>query len=352
MNEPIENLGWTLIENGFRPGYNKITERLMCAGNGSISQRANFEERFTGETVQENYLRGFSLPEITHEGKCGKGHAGNSDDFLNTADWRGIDVRINSEVLDLNNSKILYFRRVLNLKTGILYRSFTAELPSGKQLKVDTHRFLSIADPEIGAIKYTVTALNFSDKLTLIPFIDFEPRGDIENRDQKFWDEVAIDVIPGEGYITAEVCKTLSQVCTGMKINILRSGIQSDYSADVENRHKYIANIISLMLIKGESVTIEKYGINVLSQKYPVGQLMEIAKEHLKTAFQKGFGQLEKEHIEASIKRWDQTGPINGQNRTSQLQARFDQFRQFQKFPEEAVSGSEELPEWLIPLMD
>ncbi len=349
MNEPIENSGWTLIENGFRPGYNKITERLMCAGNGCVSQRANFEERFTGETLQGNYLAGISHPEITLDGKCRKGNAGKAAGFLNAADWRGIDVRINSEVLDLNVSKILYFRRILNLKTGILYRSFTAELPSGKQLKVDTHRFLSIFDPEIGAIKYTVTALNFSDKLTLIPFIDFEPRSDVEKKDRKFWDEVAIEVIPGEGYITAEVCKALSQVCTGMKINILRSGIQSNYSADVENRHKYIANIISLLVTKGESVTIEKFGINVLSQNYPIGQLMEIAKDHLNLAFQKGFDQLEKEHIGACLKRWDKTGPINGQDRTAQLQARFDLFRQFQKFPEEAdASVVDKLPEWLI----
>ncbi len=349
MNEPIENLGWTIIENGFHPGYNKITERLMCAGNGYVRQRANFEERFTGETIQGNFLAGIAHPEIAIDGQCGKGRSGISDGLLNAADWRGIDVRINSEILDLNTSKVLYFRRVLNIQTGILYRSFNIELPSGKQLKVDTQRFLSIVDPEIGVIKYTLTSLNFSDKLTLIPFIDFEPKDDLDKKDLKFWDEVAIDVIPGEGYISAEVCKALSQVCTGMKINILRNGTRSNFSADVENRHKYIANIISLMVTKGESVTIEKFGINVLSHNYPKEQLMDIAKGHLNVAFQKGFDQLEKEHLEACLKRWETIGPINGQDLAAQLQARFDQFRQFQKFPEEtSASVVDQLPEWLM----
>ena len=349
MNEIEENLGWALIENEFHPGYNKITERLMRSGNGCVSQMANFEERFTGETDQGNYLTGISDPELSHDGKARKGHTGNSHGFLSAADWRGIDVRINSEILDLNTSNILYFRRILNMQTAILYRSFAVELPSGKQLKVDTHRFLSIVDPEIGAIKYTVTPLNFSDKLTLIPFIDFEPRGGNEKKDRKFWDEVAIDVIPGEGYLSAEVCKALSQVCTGMKINILRNGIQSNYSADVENRHKYIANIISLKVTKGESVTIEKFGINVLSQNYPKGQLMEIAKDHLNIAFQKGFEQLEKEHTDANLKRWDTISPIRSQDKTAQLQMRFNQFRQFQKFQEDdGVPIEDELPEWLL----
>ncbi|MEI6138610.1 MAG: hypothetical protein WCP85_05075 [Mariniphaga sp.] len=349
MNEPIDNRGWALIENGFHPEYNTLTEGLMGMANGYASQRANFEERFTGKTVQGNYLNGITHLETTYVEKCKKETPESPNGYINVADWRGIDVRIGAEILDLNNVNILDFKRILNLQTSILYRSFTVELSSGKRLKVETRRFLSIVDPEIGAIKYTITALNFSDKLTLIPFIGFETRENDEKKDGKFWDEVAIDVIPGEGYLTAEVCKALFQVCIGMKINVLRNGISSDYSADVENRHKYIANIISLMVTEGESVTIEKFGINVLSQNYPEGRLMENAKVHLANAFQKGFDQLENEHVEASIERWKYVDQMNGSDMAKQLQARFDQFRQFRKFPEEvATSVMAELPEWLM----
>ena len=321
----------------------------MGMANRYASQRANFEERFTGETVQGNYLNGITHLETTYVEKCKKETPESPNGYINVADWRGIDVRIGAEILDLNNANIQDFRRILNLQTSVLYRNFTVELTSGKRLKVETHRFLSIVDPEIGAIKYTVTPLNFSDKLTLIPFIGFETRENDEKKDGKFWDEVAIDVNPGEGYLTAEVCKSLFQVCIGMKINILKNGIQLEYSADVENRHKYIANIISLIVTKGESVTIEKFGINALSQNYPDGQLMENAKVHLNTAFQKGFDQLEKEHIEANIEKWKTVEQMNGTDLAIQLQARFDQFRQFQKFPEEeAASVVDELPEWLM----
>ena len=345
MNDPIENLGWTLIESGFHPEYNISIEGLMGTGNGCCSQRANFEERFNGPTVHGNYLNGITHPEISHEKKCKKGLPENSPGYINAADWRGIDVRIGTEILDLNHVKILDFKRILNIKTGILYRSFTVELPSGKQLKVDTHRFLSIVDPEIGAINYTVTPLNFSDKLTLIPFIGFETWDNAEKKDGKLWDEVAIDVIPGEGYFTAEVCKALFQVCTGMKINILKDGILSAYSADVENRNKYIANIISLMVRQGESITIEKFGINVLSQNYPKGQLMDIAKDHLNKAFQKGFDQLEKEHVEAYAERWKASEQINDTDLAKQIETRLEQFRQFQEFLfEEAIPSDTQLP--------
>jgi maltose phosphorylase len=349
MNDLLENQGWSLIENGFHPENNISTEGLMAMGNGCCSQLANFEERFTGPTVQGNYLNCITNDDISFISKCNDETQEGTCGYLNTADWRGIDVRIGTEILDLNNVKILDFKRVINFKTGILGRCFTVEFPSGKQLKVDTHRFISIADPEIGAIQYTVTPLNFSDKLTLIPFIGFETWDNSDKNLGKLWDEVAIDVMPGEGYFTAEVCKALFQVCTGMKINILRNGVPSEYSADVENRHKYIANIISLMVQEGESVTIEKFGINILSQNYPKGHLMEIAKSHLNHSYQKGFEMLKKEHVEAYIKRWNLADQTENTDLAKQMELRFDQFRKFQKFPfKEANPIEGELPDWLL----
>ena len=349
MSDPIENQGWSLIEKGFHPEYNLSTERLMGLGNGCFSQLANFEERFTGNTIHGNHLNCITHPDISYNANCKDEASDSSYGYVNAADWRGIDVRIGSEILDLNSVNILKFKRVLNIRTGILSRNFTVELPSGKQIEVDTHRFLSLVDSEIGAIKYTITPINFSDKITLIPFIGFETWDSTEKTDGKLWDEVAIDVIPGEGYFTAEVCKALIQVCTGMKFNILKNGITTEYSADVENRHKYIANIISLNVQEAESVTIEKFGINILSQNYPKGQLMEIAKDHLNHAFQKGFDRLEKEHVEAYTERWNSVEIKNHDDLANQMLLRFGQFRQFQNFPfDKAIPIDSELPEWLL----
>ena len=190
------------------------------------------------------------------------------------------------------------------MQEGNLYREFIAELPSGKQVKVVSSRFLSIVESEIGAIRYTVTALNFSDKLTLTPYLDFDIRNEDANYDEKFWDEVEINVKPGEGYITAEVRKTLFHVCTGMRINLLRNGKAIAFSADVENRTKFISNIIPVTIEEGESVTIEKYGVNVSSENFPKDKLMKTAIKILNAAFKKGFDQLILEHSQAWLEKW------------------------------------------------
>jgi maltose phosphorylase len=327
MKDYILHDGWKVIENKFHPEYNKITESLMSLGNGRIGHRANFEERFSGETLQGNYVAGVYYPDKTRVGWWKNGYPEYFAKVLNAANWIGIDVKIGNETLDLHTAKVLDFKRELNMHEGHLSREFIAQLPSGKQVKVVARRFLSIVDTEIGAIRYTITALNFSDKLTLTPYLDFDIRNHDANYDEKFWDEVSVNVKPGEGYIIAEVRKTLFHVCTGMKINIFRNDEKITFSADVENRTKFISNIIPLTIDEGESITIEKYGVNVSSENFPKEKLMKVATKHLNSAFQKGFDQLKLEHTRAWLEKWKTSDIIIEGDIAAQQGIRFNIFQ-------------------------
>lgn len=327
MKDYIIHDGWKIIEDEFHPEYNRITESLMSLGNGRIGHRANFEEKFTGETLPGNYVAGVYYPDKTRVGWWKNGYPKYFAKVLNAANWIGIDVKIGNETLDLHTAKIVSFRRELDMHKGILNREFIAQLPSGKQIKVATHRFVSIVNSEIGAISYTITALNFSDKIILTPYLDFDIRNEDANYDEKFWDEVDADVKPGEGYITAEVRKTLFHVCTGMKINMLQNGKKCVFSADVENRTKFISNIIPLNIKEGESVTIEKFGVNISSENFPKEKLRKTASKLLNSAFLKGFDQLELEHSQAWFEKWKTSDIIIEGDIAAQQGIRFNIFQ-------------------------
>ena len=342
MEENNTPEGWKIVENAFHPEYNKITEDLLAIGNGHIFQKANFEEKFTGETAQGNFMTGI------HNSFCDKElNLDNTGELINTANWIGIDVRIGAEILDLNNARIINFTRELDMDSGHLYRSFEAELPSGKRLNVETSRFLSMASPEIGAIKFSVTACNFSDKIVLIPYIDFDIRNEVARETGNLWNEVSISVKPGEGYITAEVCKSLIQVCTGMKIKLLRNNQEFNYAADVENRNKFISNIISFMVNDGETITLEKFVVNVSSANYPDSDLLEIAREKLNEAYRKGFEQIEAENGKAWHAKWRSTDNLKVENSISPKMIRYQNFQYHQSNPEKRAARKSELPEWL-----
>src|SRR5262245_34816017 len=171
MNKYLVSDEWSIIEAGFDPGRHEASESIFSIGNGHMGQRANFEERYSGETLQGSYVAGIYYPDKTRVGWWKNGYPEYFAKVLNSPNWIGIDVRVNGNQLDLATCPTESFRRVLNMKTGVLSRTFVATLPGGERIRVEALRFVSMANPEIGVIKYSVTALN-NLRLTLAPYLD------------------------------------------------------------------------------------------------------------------------------------------------------------------------------------
>lgn len=327
MKDYIVHDGWKIIEEGFHPEHNKITESLMSLGNGRMGHRANFEEKYSGLTLPGSYVAGVYYPDKTRVGWWKNGYPEYFAKVLNAANWIGINLRIGTIVLDLHQCKVLNFRRELNMLNGMLSRTFTAELSDGKQVKVTSKRFVSIAHSEIGAIRYTLEALNFSEKITILPYIDFDVVNTDANYDEKFWDEVNKSVTHGEGYVTAEVRKTLFQVCTGMKFRLLKNGENIRFHADLEERQKYVSNIVNVQLEQGDKLTIEKYGVNLSSEYCSKKNLNETAAKHLNQAFEQGFDSLLQDHADLWHKKWETSDILIRGDVAAQQGIRFNIFQ-------------------------
>lgn len=327
MKDYIVHDGWKIIEEGFHPEHNKITESLMSLGNGRMGHRANFEEKYSGLTLPGSYVAGIYYPDKTRVGWWKNGYPEYFAKVLNAANWIGINLRIGTIVLDLHQCKVLNFRRELNMLNGMLSRTFTAELSDGKQVKVTSKRFVSIAHSEIGAIRYTLEALNFSEKITILPYIDFDVVNTDANYDEKFWDEVNKSVTHGEGYVTAEVRKTLFQVCTGMKFRLLKNGENIRFHADLEERQKYVSNIVNVQLEQGDKLTIEKYGVNLSSEYCSKKNLNETAAKHLNQAFEQGFDSLLQDHADLWHKKWETSDILIRGDVAAQQGIRFNIFQ-------------------------
>src|SRR6476469_1522028 len=143
---------WNIIEEDFVPHYNKISESIFSLGNGRFGQRANFEEYYSGETLQGNYLAGIYYPDKTRVGWWKNGYPEYFAKVLNAANWIGIDITIEGEQLDLAKCEVLAFRRELNMKEGYLKRNFRVITANRKEIAVEAIRFCSMADDESGAI--------------------------------------------------------------------------------------------------------------------------------------------------------------------------------------------------------
>ncbi|MFD1820754.1 maltose phosphorylase [Pseudarcicella hirudinis] len=304
MKNYLKHDEWCIIEEGFNREFNEITESVCSLGNGRMGQRGNFEETFTGKTLQGNYVAGVYYPDKTRVGWWKNGYPEYFAKVLNAANWIGINVEIEDETLDLNICEVHEFRRVLNMKEGYLERSFVAALPGGKQVKIFAKRLNSIVDDESGAIHYAITPLNFDGKITLTPYIDGDIKNKDANYDEKFWDEVQKETAFAEGYIEMETKKTGFHVVTGQKFEIFQNGTLANFQSLPIKKEKYVGSQVTLEARSGEEIVLIKYAVNLSSENHTKEDLLPNAKAYLKRIAAKGFDLILKEQAEKWASKW------------------------------------------------
>jgi maltose phosphorylase len=327
MKDYIKVDEWKIIEEGFDPRYNTISESIFSLGNGRMGQRANFEEAYSGETLSGNYVAGVYYPDKTRVGWWKNGYPEYFAKVINAANWIGIDVVIDGEQLDLAKCEVTAFRRELNMKEGYLKRTFRAKTVKGKEVEVEAIRFCSIADDETGAIKYTITPINFSGAITITPFINGDVVNKDSNYDEKFWDEVKKQAWKDGAYVQLRTKKTGFEVATGMRVAIEQNGKLIELKAPPIEKDKCVALKTELDAVQGQPVTIYKYAANLSSQNYAAAELEDNLKATLLHISEKGFETMLAEQAAAWAKKWQHNDIIIEGDASAQQGIRFNIFQ-------------------------
>ncbi len=304
MNQYLKHHPWQIIEEGFEPHRNKVSESVFSIGNGRMGQRATFEEKYTGETLKGSYVAGVYYPDKTRVGWWKNGYPEYFAKVLNAPGWIGIGVEVGSHTLDLATCKVREFRRVLDMQIGVLSRSFVAELPDGKQLQVNADRFCSMADGEAGAVRYAITPLNFSGTARLTLDVDADVSNQDSNYGEKFWEEVAKRVEPYRVIVNARTRKTDFHVCTGITFSIAEEGNKTTHSIDIEEREKYGANSVTTTLNQGRQLVVYKYAVVLSSLNHEKSNLMQACSQALGRIATTGFEKLLADHSKVWSQKW------------------------------------------------
>ncbi|WP_316746210.1 glycoside hydrolase family 65 protein [Pedobacter gandavensis] len=325
MKDYIKADEWNIIEEGFDPHLNKVSESLFSIGNGRMGQRANFEEDYTGETLQGNYVAGVYYPDKTRVGWWKNGYPEYFAKVLNATNWIGINIQIDGETLDLNTAVVTDFKRVLNMKEGTLSRQFTAELKSGKRVKVESIRFCSIVDDEVAALHYRLEALNFSGQLSLTSFMDGDVKNQDANYDEKFWEEVAQLQEGNTDYLVLRTKKTEFEVCTLSQTSIFKNELPQELNPIA--KEKYLGQQATFSLAQNEVIDLYKIVANLSSLNYEKQDLLSAAKETILKAAEKGFEQLKQEHLLGWAKKWEEGDIVIEGDVAAQQAIRFNIFQ-------------------------
>lgn len=333
MDKYITENEWSIIEEGFDSERNEVSESLCSIGNGHMGQRANFEEHFSGPTLQGSYIGGVYYPDKTKVGWWKNGYPDYFAKVLNSTNWIGLDIHVNDEQLDLFAAKSVQdFKRELDMCNGILKRTCQIELNNGAIIAIDSTRFVSIVDEEIGMICYKITALSDNLELKIESFLD----GDVSNQDsnygEKFWIPKTSFSNIDTFYLENETKKTNFVVgVLAHNILVANDGLTIEGSSFIQEE-SYVSQIFKTSIAKGESLTLYKYVILANSRNHEPSAILSHSQAKLATVVFEGFHSHLDAHAAAWHKIWKSCDIVIDGDVSAQQGVRFNIFQLLQTY--------------------
>ncbi|MCF6359965.1 MAG: family 65 glycosyl hydrolase domain-containing protein [Cyclobacteriaceae bacterium] len=332
MNKFIKLNEWSIIEEGFHPENNKVSESIFSIGNGYMGQRANFEERYSGNSLQGSYIGGVYYPDKTRVGWWKNGYPEYFAKIINSTNWIGIDIKIEGETFDLNNCTIHEFRRELNMQDGALLRSATASLSNGKKIKIESKRFVSLVEKDLGSIEYAVTPLNFNGIIEFEPYLDGGIINSDSNYDETFWIEIDKKATTKISYLQTQTRKTKFDVCVAMKCTLTEDGNLLNPETSIIENLNYVAYNIKAQAAQGKKLVLHKYVAVESSMHHKSNDLVSIAEKRVSGFFNKGFSTLFKAHSNAWHNKWQESDIKIGADLEAQQAIRYNIFQLYQTY--------------------
>jgi maltose phosphorylase len=323
---------WRIVEEGFHPESNRESESIFSIGNGYMGQRANFEENYSGDTLQGSYIAGIYYPDKTRVGWWKNGYPEYFAKVINSPKWIGIDIKADGESIDLAQTDLLSFTRILDMKEGFLERKFTIRTRNGKTLNITARRFLSMEENDAGIIRYSIKSVDFSGEIEFSVFLDSDVRNEDSNYGEKFWKEITGSVDEESGVLISSTLITDYHVSTGMTWELLKNNKKSKADPKTELRSTFVSHDFSIDLKAGDEATLIKYSCVLSSMHYPPDSLMENTKKRLKEISAKGYDKLFSDHKKAWDSIW-KTADIKIDGDTAAQQGiRFNIFQLYQTY--------------------
>jgi len=300
---------WKIVEEGFEKQNNKVSESLFSLGNGHMGQRGNFEETFTGPSLQGSYMAGVYYPDKTIVGWWKNGYPDYFAKVLNSTNWIGLSLQIKGQEIDLATGKIEQFRRELDMRRGVLTRTCRLRLDESTVVEVESRRFVSMARPEIGTLQYSLTLKEGTGPLALQSRLDGNVHNEDANYNEFFWEhreefahESSMGVVMSTkktGFVLAVQAQTrvVRKVSGGDEENIL-----PENTAAREGR---AFQEFSLPFNPGDTVVIEKTAACLTDRDHPAGDLVPRGRKILDQALEAGFEALEEEQALTWEAIWD-----------------------------------------------
>ena len=256
---------WQIIEEEYDKNYNRVSEAVFSLGNEYMGVRGSIDEGVSAETLRGSYFNG--IYEYGKEEQGGYlGIVKRVHYMVNSADYFALDlvvdgVRFDQAVVDISN-----YRRILDLKTGVLTRSLTWNMAENRRVFVKFTRFLDMHNSH-RAYQRVEIETNFDANVKLSFKTDFNVLHWGRHTD---WAQKAVQKSPCglvcQTATTNQLVASVFDVVTDRKVRTTVSAVD-----------KLIKKTASFVLKAGQKFVADKLIVNVISKQG--GEATELLEE-------------------------------------------------------------------------
>ncbi len=305
---------WTIVEEGFDPAYQRVSESVFSLANEFMGVRGYFEEGYSGDHLLGSYFNHlYEMMDIRHD-QLFKGFVTQGAAMINSVDWLFTRLWLDGEQLDLAKSKFSGFMRQLDMRQGILTREFVWETASGKKLKLIFLRFTDMQSTHLGCQRIILEPLNFSGLVQFRCGLDFNThyeigagwdqtgKGGFQKSGQviNFWNCERKDVMEDGWAIQAQTARSGHQLFSSFRLHS-----EQVISPCLVQDEKFIGVDFALAVQQGVAASLDKVVVNHWHKTPNVDEVwthgLELTRRYAATTFDSALA----EHTAFWKKVWE-----------------------------------------------
>jgi trehalose/maltose hydrolase-like predicted phosphorylase len=258
---PLEANDFVIGYEGFDAAEEGHREALTSSGNGYLCTRGAAEWQDADAVhYPGTYMHGVYDRATTMIG----GQPVVNEDLVNLPNWLMLKLRIEGEeAIDLAAVELLDYRHELDMRSGVVSREVRFRDRAQRETALRSRRFVSMADPHLGAVEWTLTTENWSGQVQVVSAID----GRVTNRGvPRYLEFEARHLLPvasrmfGSDVIALKVATRQSDICVSQAARTQVYGHHASLTMRraVDRVEDYIQDVLTFEVREGEPARIEK----------------------------------------------------------------------------------------------
>jgi trehalose/maltose hydrolase-like predicted phosphorylase len=252
---------FTLAYDTFDPAQEGLREALTSTGNGYFCTRGACEWQDTDDVhYPGTYAHGLYNRETT----ILRGQPVLNEDLVNLPNWLPLSLRIEGEqAIALDTVELLEYRHEYDIRAALLTREMRFRDRAGRQTRLRSRRFVSMAHVHQAALEWMITPENWSGRVDVVSALD----GRVTNRGVARYRQLEgrhLDPVSPRTFgpeviaLRVRTRQSTLYIAEAARTRVFRADERLDPERALYQMEDYIQQVLSFDVTEGMPVRVEK----------------------------------------------------------------------------------------------